>query len=115
MIIPVTIGLEPGNAENAVDPFNLGTINPVGMTAFSTAQLDAQTIDPATVELGSPSCTPRFLPKPPAAKTLTEKGPGRRIQLRPGAELRGMLKLSTKTARRFVVRTWLPPGPGVGV
>ena len=50
MIIPVTIGLEPGNAENAVDPFNLGTINPVGMTAFSTAQLDAQTIDPATVE-----------------------------------------------------------------
>lgn len=46
------IDLKPENAENAVDPFNLGSNKPVEVAVFSTPELDATAIKQASVELG---------------------------------------------------------------
>ena len=50
--LEVKIDLKPGNADNVVDPFNLNSNKPVEVAVFSTADLDATTLDLSTVELG---------------------------------------------------------------
>ena len=54
MLDEVPIDLKPENAENAVDPFNLGSNKPVEVAVFSTPDLDATLIAPESVELGDP-------------------------------------------------------------
>ena len=60
--LEVAIDLKPENAENAVDPFNLGSNKPVAVAVFSTADFDAATIVPTSVVLGDPTLVPAALP-----------------------------------------------------